>query len=89
LANAPDLLLPPFTASFLLARLHSRFFFAMASAFIGSFFVLHAVTVGWLATSALLHGQSIPWTNVLNVPLTLGLMLGGAMVGSRSVVRLA
>jgi hypothetical protein len=88
LANAPDLIIPPFAASFLVARLHPRVRFAMAAAFIASFFVVHAGTVVWLTTSGLLHDQPIPWTNVLNVPFTLGLMLSGGLLGSHRAARL-
>jgi uncharacterized membrane protein YjjP (DUF1212 family) len=87
LANAPDLIIPPFAASFVVARLHPRVRLAMAAAFIASFFVVHAGTVAWLTTSGLLHDQPISWTNVLNVPFTLGLMLSGGVLGSHRAAR--
>jgi len=81
-ANAPDLIIPPIAASFLLARLHPHGSFAMTCAFIASFLVLHAGTVGWLLAIDPSHLNS--WINLLNVPFTFALMVSGGVMGART-----
>jgi hypothetical protein len=86
LLHLPEWALTMFGSSWLVARLHPRYSFAMANAFVASFLANHAATVAWLVGSRCLHGQPISandWWNLLTVPFTFGLMLAGAVRGAR------
>lgn len=81
--HLPALVVPPALSSFLLARLHPRSSFGMTGAFIVTVFAQHAGSVAFLVAANLHAGEAISWTNVLNVPLTFGLMVGGGALGAR------